>query len=44
MMELSGEIALILICGLFAAILLTKGKIKDLEKRIKDLENALRDK
>ena len=37
-------VAIILICGLFADSLLTNHKLKDLTKRIKDLEKAMSNK
>lgn len=40
-LEYLGPIAIILICWLFANSMLTDNKIKQLEKRIQDLEKAL---
>jgi len=44
MNEMTGGIAIILICGLFADSLLMKGRLKDLEAKIKDIDKRLREK
>jgi hypothetical protein len=41
-MEYYGPIAIILICGLFAESLLIRGKLRDHERRIRELEESMR--
>lgn len=43
-MEYLGGIVIILVCGLFAESLLIRGRLKDQDRRIKDLERSLRDR
>jgi hypothetical protein len=42
-MEYLGPIAIILVCGLFAESLLIRDKLRDQDRRIRDLEKSMRD-